>query len=122
MNGSKIRHIGLTNFDVPRLEEMLSAGVPIVSNQASTAPSHGNSTIDDALVSAPANTVLPGMYRHQDCSTFRLAMQVQYSLLDRRPENGMAQFCADRGIKLLPYGVVSGGLLSDKYLGMPAAQ
>ena len=49
-------------------------------------------------------------------------MQVQYSLLDRRPENGMRQFCADRGIKLLPYGVVSGGLLSDKYLGMPAAQ
>ena len=34
VNGSKIRHIGVTNFDVPRLEEMLSAGVPIVSNQA----------------------------------------------------------------------------------------
>ena len=50
------------------------------------------------------------------------AVQVQYSLLDRRPENRMAQFCAERGIKLLPYGVVGGGLLSDRYLGMPAAQ
>ena len=49
-------------------------------------------------------------------------MQVQYSLLDRRPENRMAQFCTERGIKLLPYGVVGGGLLSDRYLGMPAAQ
>ena len=34
VNGAKIRHIGVTNFDVPRLDEMLSAGVPIVSNQA----------------------------------------------------------------------------------------
>jgi diketogulonate reductase-like aldo/keto reductase len=36
VNGSKIRHIGVTNFDVPRLMEMLDAGVPIVSNQASS--------------------------------------------------------------------------------------
>ena len=34
VNGSKIRHIGVTNYDVPRLMEMLDAGVPIVSNQA----------------------------------------------------------------------------------------
>ena len=51
-----------------------------------------------------------------------MVRQVQYSLLDRRPENGMAQFCAQHGIKLLPYGVVGGGLLADKYLGMPAPQ
>ena len=31
------RHIGVTNFDVPRLKEMLDAGVRIVSNQASGA-------------------------------------------------------------------------------------
>ena len=29
----KIRHIGMTNFDVPRLMEMMDAGVPIASNQ-----------------------------------------------------------------------------------------
>jgi diketogulonate reductase-like aldo/keto reductase len=29
----KIRHIGLTNFDVPRMQEFADAGVPIVSNQ-----------------------------------------------------------------------------------------
>ncbi|KAL4854303.1 putative aldo-keto reductase 1 [Chlorella vulgaris] len=43
--------------------------------------------------------------------------QVQYSLLDRRPENGMAEYCREAGIKLLPYGVLAGGLLTDKYLG-----
>jgi hypothetical protein len=40
--------------------------------------------------------------------------QVQYSLLDRRPENEMAAYCLQRGVQLLPYGVVAGGLLSDK--------
>lgn len=48
--------------------------------------------------------------------------QVQYSLLDRRPENGMADFCAQHNIKLLPYGVLAGGFLSDKYLGVSPKQ
>lgn len=34
----KIKHIGVTNFDVPRLMEMMDAGVPIVSNQVSYSP------------------------------------------------------------------------------------
>jgi aryl-alcohol dehydrogenase-like predicted oxidoreductase len=29
----KIAHLGVTNFDVPRLEELIEAGVPIVSHQ-----------------------------------------------------------------------------------------
>jgi aryl-alcohol dehydrogenase-like predicted oxidoreductase len=29
----KIRHLGVTNFDQPRLEEILAAGIPIVSHQ-----------------------------------------------------------------------------------------
>ncbi len=32
-DAGKIKHIGMTNFDVPRLREILDAGVPIVSNQ-----------------------------------------------------------------------------------------
>ena len=45
--------------------------------------------------------------------------QVQYSLVDLRPEVKMAQFCQGRGIRLLTYGTLCGGLLSDKYLGQP---
>ncbi|KXZ55536.1 hypothetical protein GPECTOR_2g1085 [Gonium pectorale] len=75
-----IRHVGVTNFDVPRMEAMARAGVPIATNQ------------------------------------------LQYSLLDRRPENGMSAFCAANGIALLPYGVLAGGFLSDKYLGVPASK
>jgi aryl-alcohol dehydrogenase-like predicted oxidoreductase len=73
----KIRHIGVTNFDVPRLQEILEAGVPVVSNQ------------------------------------------VQYSVLDHRPERGMVAFCQRHGISLLCYGTVAGGFLSDRYLGAP---
>jgi len=45
--------------------------------------------------------------------------QVQYSMVDRRPEAAMAAFCRDHGITLLTYGTVLGGLLSEKYLGRP---
>jgi aryl-alcohol dehydrogenase-like predicted oxidoreductase len=45
--------------------------------------------------------------------------QVQFSLVDRRPLAKMTEFCQDHNIKLLPYGVVCGGFLSEKYLGKP---
>lgn len=34
----------------------------------------------------------------------------------------MTAFCRDHNIGLLPYGVVAGGFLSDKFLGVPPAQ
>src|SRR5215467_4260079 len=43
--------------------------------------------------------------------------QVQYSLVDRRPEAQMAVFCREHGMTLLAYGTLLGGLLSEKYLG-----
>ena len=46
--------------------------------------------------------------------------QVQYSLLDRRPENGMLQYAKEHGIRLATFGVVAGGWLSDTWLGKPA--
>lgn len=73
----KICQIGVTNFDVPHLTEILDAGVPVVSHQ------------------------------------------MQYSLLDRRPERGMVELCRRRGISLLCYGTVAGGFLSDRWLGRP---
>ncbi len=74
----KIRHLGVTNFDAPRVREILDAGVPLVANQ------------------------------------------VQYSLLDRRPEHAMVALARERGLGLLCYGALAGGFLSSKYLGRPA--
>ena len=45
--------------------------------------------------------------------------QVQYSLIDRRPEVQMTSVCEEQRVWLLPYGVLCGGLLSDRYLGQP---
>ncbi len=45
--------------------------------------------------------------------------QVQFSILDRRPEQQMVPFCLEHGIKLLAYGTLGGGLLSERYLGQP---
>jgi aryl-alcohol dehydrogenase-like predicted oxidoreductase len=45
--------------------------------------------------------------------------QVQYSIVDRRPEVRMAVFCREHRITLLAYGTLLGGLLSERYLGRP---
>jgi len=47
------------------------------------------------------------------------SMQVQYSVLDRRPENGFAALCRAHDVALLCYGTVAGGFLSDRWLGAP---
>ena len=76
----KVAHIGTTNFNVPRLREVLDAGVPLLSNQ------------------------------------------LQYSLIDLRPENGMVDLCRAHGVHLFCYGTVAGGFLSNRWLGQPAPQ
>ncbi|MEY4711336.1 MAG: hypothetical protein RIS88_786 [Pseudomonadota bacterium] len=69
-----IRHVGGTNFDSVRTEQMLDAGVPLVS------------------------------------------MQVQYSLLDRRPAGALSALCARSPVRLLCYGTLAGGLLTESWL------
>ncbi|MDC0835856.1 aldo/keto reductase [Geitlerinema sp. CS-897] len=45
--------------------------------------------------------------------------QVQFSLLDRRPLVKMIPFCQERGVRLLAYGTLCGGFLSEKWIGDP---
>ena len=56
--GTSHRPSGVTDFPAEPLQELIAAGVPIVSNQ------------------------------------------VQYSLIDRRPENGLLDYCVEAGIKV----------------------
>ena len=42
--------------------------------------------------------------------------QVQFSIIDRRPEIKMIPFCLQRNMKLFTYGTVCGGFISEKYL------
>lgn len=45
--------------------------------------------------------------------------QVQFSLVDRRPEVKMIQLCEQHNVKLFAYGTICGGFLSEKYLDKP---
>jgi aryl-alcohol dehydrogenase-like predicted oxidoreductase len=45
-----------------------------------------------------------------------VASQVQYSVLDRRPEADLRDLARSHGISLLCYGALAGGFLSDRYL------
>jgi len=71
----KVGAMGVTNFDTERLDELLRAGVPVVSNQ------------------------------------------VQLSVVDRRPLGTMADLCRARGVALLCYGTLAGGLLTAGWTG-----
>jgi aryl-alcohol dehydrogenase-like predicted oxidoreductase len=51
-----------------------------------------------------------------------VSMQVQYSLLDGRPEKTMVPALGQRGVSLLCYGSVAGGFLSDRWLGVVEPQ
>lgn len=48
-----------------------------------------------------------------------ISNQVQYSLTDRRAQNGMADYCLAHDIHLFGYGSIAGGLFSEKWLGIP---
>jgi aryl-alcohol dehydrogenase-like predicted oxidoreductase len=45
--------------------------------------------------------------------------QISFSLLDQRASGGMAKFCQRSGIKLLAFGTVAGGFLSECWLDKP---
>jgi aryl-alcohol dehydrogenase-like predicted oxidoreductase len=43
--------------------------------------------------------------------------QICFSLLDQRAKGGMVQLCQQSGIKLLAFGTVAGGFLTERWLG-----
>ncbi len=47
------------------------------------------------------------------------AAQVQYSVLDRRPGGGLSDWAALHDMKLVCYGTLAGGFLTDNWLGRP---
>jgi aryl-alcohol dehydrogenase-like predicted oxidoreductase/enamine deaminase RidA (YjgF/YER057c/UK114 family) len=48
-----------------------------------------------------------------------LTNQVSFSLIDRRAAGDLSNLCRAKGVKLLAYGTLCGGFLSDKWLGRP---
>ncbi len=50
------------------------------------------------------------------------ANQISFSLIDRRAAGELSALCREKGVKLLAYGTLCGGFLSDKWLGRPEPQ
>ena len=48
-----------------------------------------------------------------------VSAQVQYSLLDRRPEGGFIEWAGANRVAVFAYGVLAGGFLTDRWLGEP---
>ena len=46
-----------------------------------------------------------------------VSAQVQYSLLDNRPANQLTKWCSQHRVKLLCYGTLAGGFLTETWLG-----
>ena len=47
-----------------------------------------------------------------------ISNQIQYSILDQRPEKIMVPFFARNGIQIISYGTLLGGFFSEKYLNV----
>ena len=62
------------------------------------------------------------MLRIIDAGVPLVSMQVQYSLIDDRPSRTMVEAAKARGVSLLCYGSVGGGLFSERMLGVPELQ
>jgi aryl-alcohol dehydrogenase-like predicted oxidoreductase len=45
-----------------------------------------------------------------------VSTQNQYSILDHRPEKNMSKLCKEHGMKILCYGTLAWGLLSNRYI------
>lgn len=73
----KIGRLGVANFGVAPLKDLVESGIPVVSNQ------------------------------------------VQYSLLDRRAENGLIEYCRGAGIAVLTFGALAGGFLTNRWHRQP---
>ena len=77
---------------------------------------------DEGLVReiGPTNFALTQTREMVEAGVPIVATQVQLSLLDRRVEaTGLSAYCKAQSIAILPYGVLAGGLLSDRYLNQP---
>lgn len=71
----KIRLVGVTNLDGPRLRRVVDSGVGVAANQ------------------------------------------IQYSALDRRPEGALSEVCQRTSTRMIAFGALAGGFLTDRWLG-----
>jgi aryl-alcohol dehydrogenase-like predicted oxidoreductase len=63
------------------------------------------------------NLSVPRLRRVAEAGVGLVANQVQYSVLDRRPEHRLRGHCASTGMHMIAYGALAGGFLTDRWMG-----
>jgi aryl-alcohol dehydrogenase-like predicted oxidoreductase len=66
---------------------------------------------------AATNMCVERLRRIEDVGVHIVADQVQYSALDRRPEEDLVEHAESTGMRALCYGALAGGFLTDRWLG-----
>jgi aryl-alcohol dehydrogenase-like predicted oxidoreductase len=54
-----------------------------------------------------------------DAGVQLVSMQIQYSLLDRRASGALTAVCATSPLRLICYGTLAGGFITERWLGEP---
>ncbi len=67
---------------------------------------------------AVTNLDAPRTHRLEAVGVSPVTNQVQYSLLDRRPAGPLSDHCSTSGMRILGFGALAGGFLTDRWLGL----
>ena len=65
------------------------------------------------------NWDIPNTKQFSDAGFDIVSNQVQYSILDRRAENGLSHWSQENNMHLICFGVLAGGFLTENWLGKP---
>jgi aryl-alcohol dehydrogenase-like predicted oxidoreductase len=111
-----LRRLGMERLDLVQLHWwdygvpgwLETAGWLVELQQAGKIDRIGATNFDTARTAAILDAGVP-----------LVSMQVQHSLLDDRPERGLVGLGARTGLKLLCYGTLAGGFLTERWLGEP---
>ena len=68
---------------------------------------------------AVTNMDVAHLRRIADAGVRLVSNQVQYSALDRRPEHGLAEWCAAHAMGIIAFGSLAGGFLTDRWRDQP---
>jgi aryl-alcohol dehydrogenase-like predicted oxidoreductase len=68
---------------------------------------------------AATNMSADRLQKIEDAGVRAVVDQVQYSALDRRPEAGLVEHAESTGMRMLSYGALAGGFLTDRWLERP---
>ena len=110
-----MKEVGVTDFGLEQLEELIDAGMPIsiVQTEYSLLCRH--------WVEGVRHLPDEGQSFGFDVKGRHLAEGKTHSMRAQREERmhgaGMLSFCRHHGIKIIARGALGGGLLSEEYLG-----